>query len=804
MNLLGSLRSLASRPTLPAAAIVTLALGLGVNAAIFSLTREVLLRPLPYRDADRLVRVAESSESLGRRGAPVAPVNYAAWRGGADAFEVTAAFQRVQFNVAFESTAVQVEGFLVAPEFFPMLGVDPAAGRQFAAGDARPGADSVVILTDGFRNRQFGRNANVLGRTIDVDGSPCTVIGVLPPTFQIYRVLNRELELFRPLVLDRTDHEQSLNIYAKLKPGASIEAAQRQLATLYAHLPAPGPLWSAEVTSLSAAFAANARPILLVLEWAATFVLLIAAANVATMLLAHSTWRRREFAVRHALGASRWRIAQDLAGESLVLTGVGAVLALLLATWIVAILNHVVSFQDVNRLRPFQVDGVVMVFVAVVTFALTLAFVLVPAGIAHDVDVVTTLKESGQSVTSGTSHRRLRQVFIVTELALSIVLATSALALTRSALALRSFSRGIRVDRVATAQISLSGARYSDANRLERTALLMLDRLRATPGVESASIINYLPLALIRVGVPVSIEGSRPVEPRERPVARYWVTTPGYFETVGIPLLAGRDFTDADDLLHAGAAIVSETSARRLWNTTDVVGRRIRAEFPQSDAFWIPRGSREWRTIVGVVADVREDGIPDIAGAPQMYLPFAQNPTVVVTLLARDRPGGSQVAAGAIRDAVRSVDAQAPVSYEMAMSDAVQESFARPREMAWIVGAFAILALVLSATGVYGLMAFLTATRTREIEVRVALGAAPIDVVSLIVTYAFKLTAVGVVIGAALSPLALRLAGSLLFGVGPFDAGALVAVAALLSGVALTAAAVPAVRAARTTSFRLR
>jgi putative ABC transport system permease protein len=479
-------------------------------------------------------------------------------------------------------------------------------------------------------------------------------------------------------------------------------------------------------------------------------------------------------------------------------------LALVLASWIVAILNHAVSFQDVNRLQPFRVDGVVIAFVAIVTFALTLAFALVPAGIAHDVDVVTTLKDSGQNVTSGTSHRRLRQVLIVTELALSIVLATSALALTRSALALRSLARGLRVDRVATAQISLSGARYTDANRLQRTALLMLDRLRAAPGVESASIVNYLPLALIRVGVPVSIEGSRPVPSEERPVARYWVTTPGYFETVGIPILAGRDFTDADDMLHAGAAIVSETSARRFWNTTDVVGRRIRAEFPQSDAFWIPRGTREWRTIVGVVADVREDGIPDIAGAPQLYLPFAQNPTVVVTLLARDRPGGREVAPGAIREAVRSVDPQAPVSYEMAMSDVVQESFARPREMAWIVGAFAILALVLSATGVYGLMAFLTATRTREIEVRVALGAAPIDVVSLIVTYAFKLTVVGVAIGAVLSPLALRLAASLLFGVGPFDAPTLIAVAALLGSVALTAAAIPAVRAARTTSVRLR
>jgi putative ABC transport system permease protein len=332
----------------------------------------------------------------------------------------------------------------------------------------------------------------------------------------------------------------------------------------------------------------------------------------------------------------------------------------------------------------------------------------------------------------------------------------------------------------------------------------MLDRLRTAPAVESASLVNYAPVALIRVGVPVAIEGAEPVAPDRLPVARYWIISPGYFDTLGIPLRAGRAFTDADDATHVGAAIVSEAFARKFWNTTDVVGRRIRPQFPQSDAFWIPRGSREWRTIVGVVADVREDGLPDITGAAQLYLPFAQNPTVVATLLARDRPDGHENAASAIREAVRSVDPQVPVSYEMRMQDVVQETFARPREMAWIVGAFAVLALLLSATGVYGLMAFMTAMRTHEIGVRVALGAAPSDIVRLVVTHAIGLTAMGVAIGVALSPVALRLAGSLLFGIGPFDVPTLLAVAALLGVVAIGSAAIPAARAARLTSPRLR
>jgi len=804
MRLPRAVRSLASSPIVPLVATVTIALGLGVNAAVFSLTREVLLRPLPYRDADRLVHVTEASSTLGWTRAPVAPVNYAAWHDRADVFEVTAAFRRVSFNVAFGDDARQVEGFVVAPEFFQMLGVRPAEGQSFSAEHARPGNDSVVILTDGFRNRLFGAGAQAVGRTIDVDGTPCTIVGILPTTFRIYHVLNRELDLFRPFVFDTTDPEHSLNVYAKLKTGVSADSARGRLGAVYADLPGTGRLWSAEVTPLSTAFASNARPILLVLEWAAALVLLIACANVANLLLANSATRQKEFAVRQALGAGRWRIARDLAGESVVLAVAGGLLALLLTSWVVDILNSVVSFQDINRLQPFRVDGWVLAFTAALTLAITLVFTVLPASVAGETDVITTLKESAQTLTAGISGRRLRSALIVGELALAIVLTASALALTRSALALRVFARGFRTERIATAQLSLNGARYADGDRLGRAALAMLDRLRTAPAVESASLVNYAPVALIRVGVPVVIEGAEPVTSDRLPMTRYWVISPGYFETLGIPLLAGRAFTEADDATRAGAAIVSETLARKYWNSTDVVGRRIHPQFPQSDAFWIPRGSREWRTIVGVVADVREDGLPDITGAAQLYLPFAQNPTVGATLLARGRPGGGDSAASAIREAVRSVDPQVPVSYEMRMEDVVQETFARPREMAWIVGAFAMLALVLSATGVYGVIAFMTVMRTHEIGVRVALGATPSDIVRLVVTHALGLTAIGVTIGVALSPAALRLAGSLLFGIGPFDAPTLLAVAGLLAVVAIGSAAIPAARAARLTSPRLR
>jgi putative ABC transport system permease protein len=803
MNIPRSLRSLASRPVFPAVAVTTLALGLGVNAAIFSLTREVLLRPLPYRDADRLVRVFEVSRALGVASAPIAPVNYVTWRDLVDAFEQTAVFRRVAFNVSTKTSAVQVEGFQIAPAFFPMFGVEPALGRGFTDEDAQPGRDAVVLLSNGFWRRQFAADSAIVGQSISVDGIPCTVVGVVPSSFKIFRVLNREVDLFRPFVLDATDSEQSINVYAKLKSGVSLDRARAQMTTTYSSLPIPDHLWTASVASLSASFAANSRPILLALEWAAALVLLIACANIANLLLAVSAGRQKELAIRQALGASRWQIARDLAGETLIVTVAGAALATLLATWIVAALNAAVSFQDINRLQPFRVDAWVLAFTGGLTFAVTLVFAVLPAHAAADADVVNALKDSTHGMTAGVPNRRLRHALIVGEVALSIVLTVSALALARSALGLRGLARGVTVDGVMTAQVAFNDPRYAETERLVRVANYMLERLSTSPGIDAAALVNYPPLSAIRVSVPVSIEGQAP-PPGQLWIARYWVIAPGYFHTAGIRLLVGRDFTSADDRTRGGVAMVSETFARRFWNTTDVVGKRLRPEFPKSHAFWIPRASGEMLTIVGVSGDVREDGLPDAAGLPQIYLPYAQNPTSTLTLMARVSGRPAETATRAIRDAVRAADPQLAVSYEQTFDDVIQETFARPRDLAWLVGAFAVLALILSAFGVYGVMAYLTTARTREIGIRIALGATPFDIVSLIVGHAMALTAVGVAIGIVLAPMALRLTSGLLFGVGPFDPVTLLTVAALLAGVTMAASTIPAVRAARLASVSFR
>jgi predicted permease len=407
-------------------------------------------------------------------------------------------------------------------------------------------------------------------------------------------------------------------------------------------------------------------------------------------------------------------------------------------------------------------------------------------------------------VSAGVSNRRLRHALVVGELALAIVLTASALALTRSALALHGLARGVSVDGVMTAQVSLQGPNYDDTERLVRAATAMVDRLGVSQGIAAAALVNYPPMALIRVGVPVSIEGHPPPQADRPWIARYWIASPNYFHAVGIPIRVGRDFTAADDATRPGVAIVSETFARRFWDTTDVLGRRVRTDFPPSNLFWIPRARRDWLTIVGVVGDVREDGLSDAAGLPQLYLPYAQNPTTTLTMMVRTSGRPPETVASAIREAVRAVDPQSPLSYERNFEDIIQETFARPREMAWLVGAFAVLALVLSAIGVYGVMAYLTTARTHEIGIRMALGATTADIVSLIVGHAMALTAIGVAIGVVLAPMALRLASGLLFGVSPFDPTTLLTVAGLLAAVSLSASTIPAVRAARQASVSFR
>jgi putative ABC transport system permease protein len=795
------MRALLARPGFTIVAIATLGIGFGVNAAIFSVTRSMLLRPLPYRDAERLAQVFETDPAAGLTNRAVTPASYVVWRDRVDAFEQTAAFLRVAMNVATPTFAAQVEAFRVTASYFPMLGVQPAIGRSFTDEDARPGHDDVVLLTDGFWRRRFGADPGIVGRSIDVDGTPCTVVGVLPASFKIFRILNRELDIFRPFIINPNEHEQAMNLWAKLRPGATIELARAQLAAAYATLPMTGRRWTADAALYQQRYSSGSRPTVVMLEAAVGLVLLIGCANVANLLLAAAAGRRRELAVRLALGAGRWQVIKDLGSESLLITAAGGVAAALLAAWIVAWINSYVSYQDINRLEPFAVDRWVLAFTIGLAAVVALAFGVLPIRAATDVNVVDALKDSTPGATTGVSHRRLRQALVAGEIALAIVLAASALVLTRSASALHGFARGVTVDGVMTAQVALNDRAYDDPARLVRTTGAIVDRLRASSGIAIASLVNYPPMSMIRVGVALALDGHPPEDRNRAPIARYFAIGPDYFRAAGIPLVRGRYFAATDDMNRVGVAIVSEGFARRFWNTTDVIGRQVEPLFVRSSAFWIPRGKGGWLTIVGVVADVREDGLPDSAGFPQLYLAYAQEPTAVVTVIAKTSGAPAATAASAIRDAVRSVDAHLPVSYEMTFDEVVRDTFSRPREMAGLIGTFAAIALLLAAIGVYGVMSYVTAARTREIGIRIALGASRSDIIRLVVGQALKLTAAGVGVGIAVTPVALQLARGLLFGVEPFDPWTLAIVTLGLAVVSGAASAIPAVRAARAGEF---
>jgi predicted permease len=795
-------RSLAKSPGFTTVAVVTLALGIGANAAIFSVIHGVVLKPLGYHEPDRIVTVLHG----GLR--PVAPADFLDWRAEARTFERMAAAEAWGATLTGGDRAEALMGIRYGEGFFQLLGVQPLAGRAFGADDYQPGGGRVVVLGHALWQRRFGGDTGIVGRTITLNRERYTVVGVMPAGFQFTPFWFTKAEFAAPLDLSARASSRggnSLRIFGRLKDQATLEQAQLEMDAICARLereyPATNTGRTVRVVPLHTQVVGNVREGLIVLAGAVLFVLLIACANVANLLLARATRRQREIALRTALGASRWRVIRQLLAESVVLAGIGGALGLLVAYATVDVMKALLSGDSSSfrvrmpRVEEIAIDGPTLLFSFAVTLLTAVMFGLVPAIRAARPDLQSALKDSGRGTTDGRGGRRLRSALVVAEIALALV------TLAGAGLMLRTFERLSAVDagfdprNVLSAGVSLQGQAHLAGEGREAFYRQLLDDVAALPGVTAVSAVNHLPLAGDVWNLIVSIEGRPLAKPGAGIRPAYRVAMPGYFRTMGIAITRGRDFTAGDRRESPGVAIINETFARRHWPGDDPLGKRVTTDDP--------RGAPKWFTIVGVIEDTKQASWTDAAD-PEIYFAFAQsgyrsNPATHysgMTLVVRTA-GHPSALANPIQSVVARLNPDAPVSSVTTLDDVIGNALWQPRFNLVLIGFFAVLAMTLACVGIYGVMAYTVTQRTQEIGVRIALGARTVDVSRLIIGQGMALAAAGIVLGLAGARAVTHLMATVLFEVAPTDPVTFASVPILLAGAALLACWLPARRAAR-------
>ena len=803
-DLLYTVRMLLKTPGFTATVVLVLALGIGTNSALFSVVNAVLLRPVPWKDPDRIVNVWETNLKSGDNRVLVSSANYLEWRDRNNVFESVAGWRFLYLNLTGRGEAERVQGLTVSPAYFSLLGVKAALGRTFVPEEEQPGHDKVVVLSHGLWQRRFASDPNLVGQQITIEAEPYTVVGVLPSDFRTFRVLNRELDLYIPLRLDR-DAEQVMFVYGRLKPGVSLEQAQAAMDTIYRALEQDSSKSNSgmgvRLVSLPRQWGEQARPALLMLLVSVMLVLLIACANAANLLLARASVRQKEMTIRAALGATRFRLVRQLLTESVLLAMLSGAAGLVLAWWGIKLLNGLISYAVVNRAEEFRLDASVIGFTLAISLLTGIVFGLAPALQSSRVALGESLRERAGGATGTVRGGRVRNLLVVSEITLAVVLLIGAGLMIRSILRLHAVDRGINTDNVLTMQIFLPNAKYPSGIRVASFYQRVLQRVQTVPGVESVSLINYPPLGPISLSVPFDVQGTTSPPADEAPVARYSVISADYFHTMGIPLLSGRQFTERDNDESEGVVVISASMARRFWPHDDAVGKQIKVHFPEMKAYWIPEANNLPLTIVGVVGDVNQGGMWGVSeeqpSPPQMYLPYLQNPSSIMHLLVRTPTDPARWTA-AVRGEIHSVDIDQPVFDIKTMDEIVAESFARPSILTKLLGAFAVLALSLAAIGIYGVVSYSVVQRTHEIGIRIALGAQQRDVLKLILAQSMTLVVAGVLLGLIAAFAVTRVMSTLLYGVATTDAVTFAGVAVLLACVALAASYVPARKAMRT------
>jgi putative ABC transport system permease protein len=784
-------------------AVVTLALGIGANTAIFSVVNELLLRPLGYRDAERIVMLWEVSPE-GRHQNTTSRANFRAWRAQNTSFAQVAAFSDQRLNLTGDGEPEELSVQFATPELFKVLGVDPLLGRTFLADDDRPDNTPVAVLSYALWQRRFGGQPNVVGQAITLGGEKFSIIGVMPSGFQ-FHIKNRsgtgrpaELWTILPMPLGAGANERGrfLSVVGRLKDGVSTEQAGAELRTIEARLSDEVPQfnknYSTEVLPLREQFFGNVRRPLWLMLGAVGFVLLIACANVANLLLSLATSREKEIAVRAALGARRGRIVRQLLTESLLLALVGSLLGLAFA-WFGIKALVAISPRDLVSLQSVGLNVSVLLWTLAVSVLTGLVFGLAPALHISRLNLNDSLKAGGKSESAQAGgSRRLRSALVVSEIALAVVLLASAGLLIKSFIRLQQVDRGFNTDNILTMVVRLPDAAYSKDPQIVNFFVQALERVRSLPGVRSAGVINFLPLyGGLGSATGFKIEGRPEPPPGQGPSTDVRVVDAGYFETMGIPLLRGRNFSSLELREPRRVILINEALARKHFPDGDAIGKRLDVAMFENPI---------WCEIVGVVGNVRYDSLID-ESPPAVYFAHPDLAYSFMTLVVRtdNDPGAI---APAVQREIRSLDPNQPVSDIRTMDQVMSEWTSRSRFNTLLLGLFAALATLLSAVGIFGVMNYSVALRTRELGLRLAVGAQPRQVLLLVLKQGLLLTVFGVAVGLAAALALTRLLSGLLFGVAAIDVGTFATISLLLVLVSLLACYLPARRAMRIDPLR--
>ncbi len=787
---------LRKNPGFTAVALLTLALGIGANASIFSVVHTVLLQPIPYPAAERLLSVLQFDSRTGDKGGPLSLPKFKRIMEQSRTLECVAVYYSREMSLATPHEPEALHAARVSADFFCVLGVAPVRGRTFLEQEDQPGAADVAIVTDGFWHSHFAADEDILGKSLVLDGNNVTVIGILPDHFrfpfetpepQVWLTRVSEHPLLKPVQVNLG--AGYLSGIARMRAGVSIAQAKAELDIIntgYAQefaSHADGPNHAIEVQSLQENLVGGLRRSLFVLFAAVGFVLLIACANVANLLLARGTGREKELALRKALGASHSRLVAQLLCESFVLAFLGGALGILFAGVLIPLLRSVKE-AGVPRLAEVRLDPTVLLFSLVLCVATAILFGLAPAVQAAGKQLHDALKEGLRGSLSGGRRGRFRATLVVVEIAVALMLMTGAGLLIDSFARLTQVSLGIAPQGVLTIPMALPSSRYGQAEQQATFFRLALQRVKAVPGVQAAGFVSFLPLS---GGYRLSyfcLEGQICQGLGKDPLIAFWQVSPGYFEAIGTRLLRGRVFDEHDIAGAAPVIIVNETAAKHFWPNENPIGKHVTGS---RDAFQ--------REVVGVVADAKFSSLSD-ASADQLYVPYEQLPYAAMTLVVRSSAKPEPLI-DAIRGKVAEIDPTLPLSGIRSMESVVSASVAQPRLITEITGMFAGFALLLAAIGIYGVMAYTVTARKQEMGIRVALGARPADILRLVVGQGMRMTLIGVAIGVVVSLALTRLLATLLFGVRVTDPLVFSAAAIVLAGAAFVACYIPARRATR-------